>query len=679
MGRTLICGCLILSSCITSLAAAEKETKPDSTLVNFLNISLEELLQVKVTTLSRSEESKDLAPGSIYVFDAETIYKRGYRSLGDLLRTVPGFTIFHKGLHLAVGVRGLNANENEKVSLLINGRESNNVQEPDFLNGPINLQTLDRVEVVVGPSSFFQRANTLAATVNIITKKIEGAELSIASGTDTPYSANVIAGKYWNKNDFVTGSLSIERKDGFDAWDENNKPLLAGHEETGQLDPSFFGVLEGQSGDWWGQVIAYKSVHPELNLNQKLNADGSRIYDDATYLDQMLLFNLKYQLDISEDLSLDTWFDAGYKEVDRSGKHDTVGAGHEVYYAQRDYSGEIALEFGGIDSHYIYMGLQFAYEDNLENTSTLGGTTNTLISASNDSHAVGVYVYDRWQVTNNVKTEGGLRYDDNSLLDDHARNWGGRLAFTYDSVIHNKPWISKLITNRAVRYPSAIAALNEFWGTNNPSPPAFASTSTTADKPEILTTIEWQNTLYWRDTRLSVNIYYQQLQDFISWYGPHTNVGEFSGRGIELDIQLGISDTLTLWANAAAHDSELEPDNNNNTAGVNDDNQILGSPAFTMNLGFDAELSEHLYLSGQLRYFANQTSFDKVDSEYAEIDHQTYVDLSATYIDWYRGGIDLGFSVQNLLDNREHVALQWQPNQYKPRGRTLLIELKMQI
>jgi len=46
-------------------------------------MSLAELLQVNVTTLSRSEESKDLAPGSIYVFDAETIHKRGYRSIAD--------------------------------------------------------------------------------------------------------------------------------------------------------------------------------------------------------------------------------------------------------------------------------------------------------------------------------------------------------------------------------------------------------------------------------------------------------------------------------------------------------------------------------------------------------------------------------------------------------------------
>ncbi|OUR93220.1 hypothetical protein A9Q81_15420 [Gammaproteobacteria bacterium 42_54_T18] len=644
---------------------------------DLFSMSLEELSQV--TTLSRFEESRDLAPGSIHVFDAKTIHQRGYRSLGDLLRTIPGFTVFHKGLHLAVGVRGLNANENEKISLLINGRESNNVQEPDFLNGPINLQTLERVEVVVGPSSFFQRANTLAATVNIITKKAEGVELSIASGTDTPYSANIVVGKHESDNDFITGSLTVERKDGFDAWDGDNKPTLAGHEETGQLDQSFFGVLELHSNDWWGQVVAYKTVHPELSLNSRLSPDDSRIYDDATYLDQMLLINLKHHIDISEHISFDTWFDAGYKEVERSGKHDAVGPGLEVYYAQRDYSGEFALEFSGIVDHYIYTGLQFSYEDNLENTVTRSGVTNTLVRASKDSHSVGIYIYDRWLVTGNFKTEGGLRYDDNSLLDEHSGNWGGRLAFTYDSAINNYPWISKLITNRAVRYPSAIAALNEFWGTNNSSPPAYASTSTTADKPEILTTIEWQNIFYRQGTRLSVNIYYQQLQDFISWYGPHTNVGDFSGRGIEFDIQKSISDILSLWANAAAHDSVLTQDDSANAIGTNDKQRILGSPVFTMNLGFDAEFSDSFYLSGQLRYFADQAAFDNIEGEFVGIDNQTYIDLSVTYLGWYGGDIDLGLSIQNLLDNRDHVAVQWQKNQYKPRGRTFLLDLKVRF
>jgi len=66
-------------------------------------LSLEELTQVKVTTestLSRVDERVDEAPGSVYVYTREMIQTRGYRSLGELLQTVPGFTVFHKDLQL---------------------------------------------------------------------------------------------------------------------------------------------------------------------------------------------------------------------------------------------------------------------------------------------------------------------------------------------------------------------------------------------------------------------------------------------------------------------------------------------------------------------------------------------------------------------------------------------------
>ena len=85
VNRALTCLRLILLSGVSTIVAADLSQKVD----DLYSLSLEELTQVKITTLSRSEESKDLAPGSVYVFDADTIHKRGYRSLGDLFaRTV---------------------------------------------------------------------------------------------------------------------------------------------------------------------------------------------------------------------------------------------------------------------------------------------------------------------------------------------------------------------------------------------------------------------------------------------------------------------------------------------------------------------------------------------------------------------------------------------------------------
>ncbi|PCJ20491.1 MAG: hypothetical protein COB04_04355 [Gammaproteobacteria bacterium] len=636
------------------------------------DFSLEAILALDtlVTTLSRAEESRDLAPGAIYAFDAELIRKRGYRSLAELLQTIPGFTTMHKHLHVVAGVRGLNANENEKITLMINGRESNNVQEPDFLNGPINLQTLERVEIVVGPSSFFEQGNTLAATINIITKKVDGAEVSLAAGNDLPYSVNVAGGKRWSEDGFVSASLSLERKDGFDAWDENNRPNLAGYDDTGRLDPSYFGVVEAQFGNLWGQVIAYESDHPELNLLNKLDGDGNRLYD-GTYSDVMYLLNLKYHLDISDDLTFDAWLNVGHKEVTRLNDETIVASGLELEYPQRDRSLEFAFEYSGIEDHYVYAGIQYTNEDNLENTDFQNGLKSTLISDSNDTNAVGVYLYNRWQATENFRVEGGLRADKNNILDDNNRKLGGRFSFSYTVQDDNYNWITKFLINRAVRFPSPIAALNECWGAGNTCEKFDANP--VATKPEILTTAEWQNILYVKDTRLSVNIYKQELKDFISWIGPHTNVGNFTGTGIELEVKYILTERGTLWANTSKFNSELEPIADVGAKGVNGDNEIIGSPGLTFNAGLDFNVTDKLSLFGTLRYMTDQTAFNQVEGEFEKIDDIYYLDFSATYSKFMHDDINIGLNFRNLLDNRDHVSTQWSKTQYKPRGRSVVL------
>ena len=102
-----------------------------------------------------------------------------------------------------VGVRGLVSNDNDKITLLVNGQKVLGLHEQEFLNGPINLDNLDRVEVVVGSSSFFQQADTLAGTVNLITRNIDGVEAIASAGNYVQYSTTLMAGHRWDSDKFV--------------------------------------------------------------------------------------------------------------------------------------------------------------------------------------------------------------------------------------------------------------------------------------------------------------------------------------------------------------------------------------------------------------------------------------------------------------------------------------------
>lgn len=129
------------------------------------------------------------------------------------------------------------------------------------------MDNVEEVEVVVGPSSLFQQANTLAATVNVITKNVEGVEIVGSTGNALPYSVTLMAGKRWDYEKYASFSFTSEQRKGFDAWNPSFRPNVSGRKITGKEEwPNYFSVLKGQLGDWSAQAVAYRSTKPELIL-----------------------------------------------------------------------------------------------------------------------------------------------------------------------------------------------------------------------------------------------------------------------------------------------------------------------------------------------------------------------------------------------------------------------------
>ena len=451
--------CLFL--CLLFFTSAVVATQIDNAETDtFFDMSLAELMDVQITTVSRIEEPRDDAPGNIYVYTRELIKSRGYRSLKELLQTVPGFTVYHRDLQFVAGVRGLNANDNEKITLLINGQELNGAQEPGILNGPINLDNLERVEVVVGPSSFFQRANTLAATINLITNKIDGTEIVFSAGNDLPYSATIMMGKQFDEDKHLNFSFTTEKKKGFDAWASDFRPNLAGGRDTGQVDDkSFFSVLNGQNGDWVAQLTAYRTVSPELLIN-----NGSA-GNDGVYMDEVYSLYLHNEHDVDQDLTTIFRAGAAYKRSQRFNE-DTLPApdtAAELSVANMDYDMELGLQFTGFEKHQIQTGVQGAIEVPFDCYFTWNAVTNLpafprqTTMLDNTTAALGFYFLDDYTFNDELKFSNGIRIDNNTIL---GSAWfvGGRSAIIYKA---KENWTTKFIYNRSVRFPTNYAANNE--------------------------------------------------------------------------------------------------------------------------------------------------------------------------------------------------------------------------
>ncbi|MCJ8267929.1 MAG: TonB-dependent receptor, partial [Psychrosphaera sp.] len=181
------------------------------------------------------------------------------------------------------------------------------------------------------------------------------------------------------------------------------------------------------------------------------------------------------------------------------------------------------------------------------------------------------------------------------------------------------------------------------------------------------------------------NLYYQDLQDFITWGAPHTNIGDYHGWGTEMTLSVALDNRGRFWCNLAYSDSTFENNVNFDTvtnAGdahrVSDPNKdMIGSPKLTIASGFDLELNENTLFSTQLRYFTLQPAEVTDDGgttfSFEQVNNQFYLDASVLFKGLLGEGHDLRLSGKNLFDNRDAVAGPTLSGQYAPRGVSLAI------
>jgi len=127
----------------------------------------------RVVTASRRAQSSLEAPNATTVITAEDIRLSGATSLVELLRRVPGADVMELGVGSAnLSLRGFNQRIANKVLVLVDGRS----EYQDFLGMtlwsslPIELEEIDRIEVIRGPGSALYGANAMLGVVNIITR-----------------------------------------------------------------------------------------------------------------------------------------------------------------------------------------------------------------------------------------------------------------------------------------------------------------------------------------------------------------------------------------------------------------------------------------------------------------------------------------------------------------------------
>jgi len=136
-----------------------------------------------VVTASRSGESVLDAPSSVTVITAEDIKKSGKTSVVQVLESVAGvrFTSASGESQAQVAMRGFGENSFGRVKVLVDGRELNNPDMSGINWLSIPISSIERIEIVDGPSGVLYGAGAEAGVINVITK--EGAREPTAGAT----------------------------------------------------------------------------------------------------------------------------------------------------------------------------------------------------------------------------------------------------------------------------------------------------------------------------------------------------------------------------------------------------------------------------------------------------------------------------------------------------------------
>src|SRR5712692_5942091 len=147
---------------------------PKALPADLAEASLEDLMNTKVTSVSRKEQKLSKVAAAVYVITQEDIRRSGATNIPDLLRMVPGLDVGQiNGSTWAISSRGFNGQFSNKLLVMIDRRI---VYTPNFAGVfwdtlDLPLENIDRIEVIRGPGGSVWGANAVNGVISIFTKQ----------------------------------------------------------------------------------------------------------------------------------------------------------------------------------------------------------------------------------------------------------------------------------------------------------------------------------------------------------------------------------------------------------------------------------------------------------------------------------------------------------------------------
>lgn len=455
----------LLGLALPALAAAADDTPPPGE-AELARLSLEDLLEVKVSTVSgasRYDQKLENVPASVTILTSADIHDYGYRTLAEALNSARGIYLNYDRNYTLLGVRGfqLPGDSNSRVLLLIDGQRINeNIYDGAIVGTDciLDVDLIDRIEIVRGPGSSIYGSNALFGVINVVTRGAEarnGIESSVETGSFAERKARFGLRRKTGGGTEFRVSGSIMRNDGPRRlfYPEFDNPATNGGFAIGLDDDRSVNLLTTLLRGGFSAEGAVSSRDKGVPT-----ASYGTVFDDARFrtIDTQAFLNLRYRGTLAG--ATEVMARTSYSYYRYRGTFPYAGAdSSEVILNHDDALGDwVELEAQATrrlaGGHTLTAGIEHRrnLRKNVQNYNE--NPRDVLTDVSHHSHNSGAYAQGELKLGGALALTTGLRYD-------RYAGFGGtvnpRLGLVFNPGSRTDV---KLLYGRAFRAPNVFEA-----------------------------------------------------------------------------------------------------------------------------------------------------------------------------------------------------------------------------
>ncbi len=330
----------IVGLLLFSIADAAISAESSFSAGELKTMSLEDLLEVQVISVSRSLEDWRTAPTAISVLTNDDIRRSGAVRLAEILRLAPGIHVGRDaGSGYALNARGFSSALGNKMEVLLDGRS---LYTPLFAGVSWQIQDtllldLDRVETVRGPGAVLWGANAVNGVINFVSKSADETQGLLVSGGSGTEEHGFVGIRYGDKL-----GLNSYYRAYFKHVDRDDSILGDGTSANDSLRQSQGGFRI----DSFLSSVGHFTVQGDLYFNRTRRRAGA----SARYEGGNLLARWEHSFADDSHLQIQTYYERNISHVPTDFYEDRNTAELELIY-----------RFGSFEHHQLIAGLLYRH------------------------------------------------------------------------------------------------------------------------------------------------------------------------------------------------------------------------------------------------------------------------------------------------------------------------------